>query len=349
MIGNKEGLLSVCCTSYNHAKFISSCIKSIWNSGYKNVEIIAVDDGSSDDSATVLKQLAKESPCPMQLILQENTGNVGYNSNQALKKASGEFVTFISLDDVLYPNAIEKALNLLQKDDKMAFVAPSVITGIYDDDLTSKETLPPLTIDSMTDVTVNDLLELEYNEFGSFYIQGCFWRKKIIDAVNGFDEDMTGDDIVIRTKVFLYLLKHPEYHFHILKEALCYYRRHANNVSKNGMRQIKIVTEYLDKYWPGRPNPDILIAWGKHVLQGIPVEKFYDFFSMNKRALSLISDKRIIEALKKHGQHCTTLLKIPFLLEIWKSKDFITKSKTLYLKVFCFKITLYKKVQALKK
>ncbi|MDR2339338.1 MAG: glycosyltransferase family 2 protein, partial [Deltaproteobacteria bacterium] len=95
----EKGLCSVCCLGYKHAKYLEKSIRAIWEGDYREVEIIAVDDGSNDGSGELLQSLSKESPCPMKVILQENTGNIGKNFNTGLKHAKGEYVTFIALDD----------------------------------------------------------------------------------------------------------------------------------------------------------------------------------------------------------------------------------------------------------
>ena len=66
----RNKLLSVCCLSYNHAQFIEKCIKSIWNQDYDNIEILALDDGSTDDSINVLNSLKEISPIPMKVFAQ---------------------------------------------------------------------------------------------------------------------------------------------------------------------------------------------------------------------------------------------------------------------------------------
>lgn len=104
----KKNLCSVCCLGYNHANFLEQTIRSIWNDGYQDIEIIALDDGSSDESVKILNELADKSPFPMRVIAQENTGHIAKNINRLLKYASGEFVAVIALDDVYDKGCISK-------------------------------------------------------------------------------------------------------------------------------------------------------------------------------------------------------------------------------------------------
>ena len=55
-----KDLISIICTSYNHAEFIRETIESIWHQDYKNIEIIVVDDGSKDETPKISKELAKQ-------------------------------------------------------------------------------------------------------------------------------------------------------------------------------------------------------------------------------------------------------------------------------------------------
>ena len=135
-------LLSICCLGYNHAPFIEANIRAIWDSGCKDIEIIAVDDGSKDNSGEILKKLQTQSPVPMKVILQENTGNIAHNFNVAWHEAKGKYITFMALDDVLQSDKIAEVMDILCKDN-IAFVASSAITGI-DDKGCVCNSIPPL-------------------------------------------------------------------------------------------------------------------------------------------------------------------------------------------------------------
>ena len=121
--------ISFCCISYNHAQFIERCIKSIWAQNLQNAEILALDDGSKDDSVKVLNELQKISPYPMSVIAQENSGIIGLNSNRLIKAARGELLAFISCDDEFIPNTFAEKIAFFD-DEKMALVYHSQITFI---------------------------------------------------------------------------------------------------------------------------------------------------------------------------------------------------------------------------
>lgn len=295
----EKGLLSFCVLCYNHGRFIEKNFQSIWNTKLKNIEIIIVDDGSTDNSVQVINELKEKCPCPCTVIAQENTGKVGHNFNVALNNARGEFVTFISADDFYESEELSNSFNMLTSSEKNAFVASSKILEVnYDGILQSKE-VPPLSIDKMSNPSVKDLLELEYNEFGAFYLQGIIFQKKIVDEVNGFEEDMTGDDIVLRTKIFNYLLENQKYTFVINHNPTVCYRKHENNVSKNSFRQMVIVSEYLERYWPERRNPRIFYDWLTNTINTIDLARVFELFSKNIRLAKCLNEEEVQVIIKK--------------------------------------------------
>ncbi|WP_350315833.1 glycosyltransferase family 2 protein [Pectobacterium aroidearum] len=298
MRGDNIGLLSVCCLGYNHAEFLEENINSICKIDYDNIEIIVVDDGSQDNSVEILHKLSKSVPFEMRVISQKNTGNIGKNFNNAYKAAKGEFITFIALDDVYNPNIMLKQLEAMNNSQKLAFVASSKAVSINNDGYVNED-FQELSLYSRETENINDLLELEYSEFGAFYLQGAIFKKSIIDAISGFDEDMTGDDLIIRTKIFRYIKENPHYSFLIQKENSCFYRLHDGNVHKNTLRQLKIVTEYLEKYWTERENPKTLIDWYCAYIYSEKFDNYIKAFSINKRSSSLLAEEPICNEIKK--------------------------------------------------
>ena len=99
-------LVSVIIPAYNAERFIGETIRSVLLQTYPNIEIIVVDDGSKDDTATIVGQFAERDP---RIILsQQPNAGVAAARNCAIKHSRGEFVAPIDSDDLWYPHKIEK-------------------------------------------------------------------------------------------------------------------------------------------------------------------------------------------------------------------------------------------------
>lgn len=105
MTGNQVNnpLVSVCMPAYNSEKWIGQTIKSVLNQSWKNIELIIVDDGSVDNTLTIIKQF--ESP-KVKIISQVNSGAC-VARNKALGEAQGDFIQWLDADDILAPDKIE--------------------------------------------------------------------------------------------------------------------------------------------------------------------------------------------------------------------------------------------------
>ena len=102
--------VSVIIPVYNVEDYLRECLDSVINQTLKDIEIICIDDGSTDNSLEILKEYAQRDN-RIFIIDRENRG-VGKSRNEGIEKANGEFVCFIDPDD-LYPtnDILEKLLN----------------------------------------------------------------------------------------------------------------------------------------------------------------------------------------------------------------------------------------------
>jgi alpha-1,3-rhamnosyltransferase len=253
-------LCSVLCVSYNHARFAAAGLQSIYDQTYRNIEIIVLDDGSPDTSVEVIEAALAQSPFPTRFIKQENSGNVPANFNQVLGKASGAFVTMMSLDDILMPDCIANAVNVLSKDQSIVF---SANTGHFEIDENGKQITAEihLPIPENHPKTAQDLIELEYTFLGSFYVQGQVFRRDALLSVGGFDDTMIGDDIILRTRLFQHMVQHPELKFSLGNKVILAYRKHGSNLHRNTFRQIKTIVQWKEKYFPDRAYPELFYKW----------------------------------------------------------------------------------------
>ena len=92
---------------YNAERYLRRCLDSILQQSLEKIEILAVDDGSKDHSADILKEYEKNYPDKIHAIYQENQGQSAAR-NHALAMASGEFVAFVDSDDYIGQDFLKK-------------------------------------------------------------------------------------------------------------------------------------------------------------------------------------------------------------------------------------------------
>lgn len=98
--------VSVIIPVYNVEEYLPECLDSVVNQTLKDIEIICVDDGSTDNSLEILKEYAKKDP-RIKVLTQKNQG-AGAARNKGLKVAEGEYLYFIDGDDYIEPEALKK-------------------------------------------------------------------------------------------------------------------------------------------------------------------------------------------------------------------------------------------------
>lgn len=101
-----KDLISLIIPVYNVEKYLSKCLDSVVNQTYKNIEIIIINDGSTDSSLQICQEYKKKYST-IRLINQENNG-IAAVRNIGLKEASGKYITFIDSDDYIDLDMIEK-------------------------------------------------------------------------------------------------------------------------------------------------------------------------------------------------------------------------------------------------
>jgi len=112
MINNP--LVSVLCLCYNQEKFVEEAIQSVFNQTYPFIQLIVLDDGSSDGSAQTITRFLGDKASVVFLI---NETNQGYTKslNKALSYATGEFIVDLAADDILMPTRVEDGVSALIK------------------------------------------------------------------------------------------------------------------------------------------------------------------------------------------------------------------------------------------
>lgn len=125
--------VSVVIPVYNSQIFLPRTVDSILSSSMSDIELILVDDGSTDDSLSICKWYAKKYPC-VSVIKQKNQ-RVAVARNNGILAAKGEYLWFVDNDDIVHPLMYEKLYNASKENGTDIAIAPTVIRN----DINSKE------------------------------------------------------------------------------------------------------------------------------------------------------------------------------------------------------------------
>ncbi len=177
-------LVSICIPAYNSARFITRTIEAALNQTYDNIEVVVVDDKSTDETVQVVNSIEDKR---VRLIRNETNLGMTGNWNKCINEAYGEYIKLIPADDVVYNTCVEKSVAMLEahKDVSLVVVGTDLINnedkiigayahwpkeGIFDGRKIAKKS-----------VMLN-------NFFGNPVC--ALFRKADFDKTGGFDEDI---------------------------------------------------------------------------------------------------------------------------------------------------------------
>lgn len=109
-------LISVLIPAYNCEKYVKKCLTSVVNQTYKNLEIIVVDDGSKDNTYSIVEEFAKQDE-RIKLLQKENEKSVALTRNFLLRHKTGEYFCFVDSDDIISKDYVYTLYNNLIKFD----------------------------------------------------------------------------------------------------------------------------------------------------------------------------------------------------------------------------------------
>ena len=245
MKGNNIPLVSVIMPVFNRQLFLLETIKSIRKQTYENWELIAVDDGSTDDSLKALKEFSKKDN-RIKTFSRPETLNKGANAcrNYGFEKAEGVYVNWFDSDDFMLPNFIQEKVEAFDENGNVDLVLSKTVR-VYPDGKRVFEKRTNLTKSLLEDYITADV---------SWYLPDGMFKKSCLDSYLLFDENvMAGQDRdfyirnIIRCKVVILNKYLTEYYCHQASISHSLYR--TNNyklqlsVLENLMNQVDFLKE----------------------------------------------------------------------------------------------------------
>lgn len=107
-----DKLASIIIPVYNVEPYLKECLDSVLNQNYKNLEILVVDDGSTDQSGSICDSYCYD---PRVIVFHQPNGGPSVARNTALNHASGEYIFFVDSDDFIQPDMVSKAVASLEE------------------------------------------------------------------------------------------------------------------------------------------------------------------------------------------------------------------------------------------
>ena len=239
-------LLSTLVPCYNHEDFITDTIESIWKQNIDNMEIIVIDDGSTDNSFEVLKQLQASSPIPMHIVTQKNVGIVK-TLNRCLAKAKGKYISLIGSDDQYFPGVFSTLLEPLEKDEKLKVIYANARKFKGDELFEKMHQTQTTDLLTLTPGEIEKKLRLEVPR--PLLTQCAIFEKSLLDGIHGWNETLMLDDWPLNIEIFEYLAKH-NYKHEFIDIDFVKYRFHETNMHKNYYKMYLMIEEVILKYTP---------------------------------------------------------------------------------------------------
>ncbi len=225
----KLPLITVIIPCYNHSRYLGDAIESALAQSYRPLEIIVVDDGSTDDSAQVAQGRST-----VKLIRQANAG-LSSARNAGLRASAGDYLIFLDADDRLLPGAAAAGAACLDARAECAFAY-----GHYR--LINGDGVP------MSDSQGRAFRENAFQEMlRSNYIgmhATVIYRRSALDAVNGFDTSFAACE-----DYDLYLRITRNHPIHCHGELVAEYRQHSANMSDEAGLMLKTSLRALGSQW----------------------------------------------------------------------------------------------------
>lgn len=210
-----EPVCTILMAAYNAERYIAKSLESLVNQTLKNIEVIVIDDGSSDATLSIVKKYAAESPIIKYLRLEKNQGQA-HARNEGLKIARGRYITFLDSDDWLSADALKETVDVFN-DNPLTDCVLFHVVNYYDSHHQVSYKMSEFEVMGGREAFEKSL---------SWIIHGVYMVKADIHKKNPYDETCRSysDDNTTR----IHYLKSREVR---LSKGIYYYRQHGTSTT----------------------------------------------------------------------------------------------------------------------
>lgn len=183
-------LVSVVVPVYNVERYVARCLNSLLRQTYHNIEIVVINDGSTDDSYKICQEIAAKDS-RIRLFTQENKGLAAVR-NRTIAEARGEYIAFLDSDDLFAPTFVEETLRISKE-----YHVDIVQTGFYSflDDRTIPDDLGPEVIRIINGTEAcHALFDATIEGIG---VSVKFYHRRVLEHITFPEGKLHEDDFVV--------------------------------------------------------------------------------------------------------------------------------------------------------
>ncbi|MFI3084414.1 MULTISPECIES: glycosyltransferase family 2 protein [Streptococcus] len=225
-------LVSIIVPVYNVQEYLRDCIISILQQTYKNIEVLLVNDGSTDESGKICGEYAKKD-IRIRVFHTKNAG-VSVARNLGLRYAQGEYITFVDSDDSIHPQMVEMMVSELQRTNSDCIICSCKTV----ETMQSFENIEEFETEVVeANLAIRDLCHLEkpYKDMEVTAVWGTLYKHSIIEGFSFAENVTVGEDFL-----FKYSLFHSCTSITYISAPLYHYLIRPSSAMRNGFNKQKL-------------------------------------------------------------------------------------------------------------
>lgn len=221
-------LISIIIPVFNVELYLERCLESVLNQDYPNIEIVLIDDGSTDNSLSICQKYYNRYPKKIQVLNQKNMG-ASIARKEGLQSAKGQYIVFVDSDDFVAKNYISALYSGIQAYNSKIAICSS--QRLHINEVPQEQTEIKRRI-----ITSQELFERFFKyEFWAFW-GGCY-HKSVFDNIN-FPSGTINEDYYVKCQIFT-----NEDNVVLIDNVLYYYEVHAGSLS-NQTLSVRALSEF---------------------------------------------------------------------------------------------------------
>lgn len=306
--------ISIIVPIYNTEQYLERCLQSLINQNYKNIEIILVNDGSTDNSLAICNKY-KNNDNRIIVINKKHTG-VSDTRNIGIKRATGDYIGFVDSDDYIDKDMFKNLINGAEKYKCEISMCDLVETYNINDEIEEYK-LKYMQLDKK-----QALEQLLYDKNIGNYVMVKLFKRELFDNIQ-FPVGRLYEDIATTYKLFsranhILYIPIPMYHYYQRSDSI------VNNISKESIQHY--IRAVFERYYDLKNNYKYLDLYNVYSIVNVVIKmsiwaikiqdyelfdnEIYDYYCKLEKELNLVDEGKLVTIMTNLEKACFYLLKL---------------------------------------